>query len=200
MIRSARSLGGYRVQAEDGAIGRVHDILFDDKKWIVRYLTIRTGGWLAKREKLVSPIAVDRPDWSRQTLYVDLTVDQVKNSPDIEKDKPVSLQRQIELHHYFGWPPYWEEEAAALENEDSHLRSVLEVLNYRVQATDEEVGYVSDLLLDDGSWEIRYMAIKARMWLPAKKVLVSPLWMQWVSWKEKKIYLDMPKEVVRNSP
>jgi len=219
MIRSAKSLGGFRIQAKDGTIGRAHDLLFDDEKWIVRYLTVRTTAWLSKQEKLISPLAIGQPDWSSHSLPVELTVDQVKNSPDIDADKPVSLQRQIELHEYYGWPPYWApvdalamptpipsavakgiEEAGIEEKGDLHLRSALEVINYRVQAGDDEVGYVWDFLLEHKKWVIRYIAVKTRMWLPAKKVLVSPLWMDKISWKDKKVYLDVPENMVRNSP
>ena len=97
MMRSVIRLGGYRLQALNGdRIGRVHDFLFDDRIWTIRYLVLRTGGLLSRRKKLVSPVALGEPDWSSRTIPVMLSVKQVVESPDISIDKPVSLQREIE--------------------------------------------------------------------------------------------------------
>ncbi len=221
MMRSVISLGGYRLQALNGdRIGRVHDFLFDDRSWSIRYLVLRTGGWLARRKKLVSPLALGEPDWSSRTIPVRLSVKQVKESPDISIDKPVSLQREMELHEYYGWTPYWTVEESTdahasqqeraetpsppggnkAEDDDPHLRSVLEILSYGVQASDGKAGRVKDLLLEDGGWVIRYLVIKPSFWKLAKRVLVSPLWMKDVSWRERIIHLDMPLNVIRNSP
>jgi hypothetical protein len=38
---------------------------------------------------------------------VNLTRVQVKNSPDIQTDKPISEQALIKLHDYFNWPKFW---------------------------------------------------------------------------------------------
>lgn len=220
MMRSLISLGGYRLQALNGdRIGRVHDFLFDDRSWSIRYLVLRTGFWLARRKKLVSPVALGEPDWSSRTIPVMLSVKQVEESPDISVDKPVSLQREMELHEYYGWAPYWTVEestdadaavqeraetpppgGAKAEGDDPHLRSVLELLSYGVQASDGKAGRVKDFLLEDGSWVIRYLVIKPSFWKPAKRVLVSPLWMKGVSWRERIIHLDMPLKVIKNSP
>ena len=94
MLNNANHLKGLAIQATDGEIGTVDQLYFDDESWAIRYLTVKTGGWLGGRRVLISPIAVAHSDWPAKRLYVALTKKQVENSPDIDTDKPVSRQHE----------------------------------------------------------------------------------------------------------
>jgi hypothetical protein len=107
MLRSIKDLEGYSVGATDGVIGHVKDLFFDDRAWVVRYFVVDTGSWLASRRVLISPIAIGRPDWTERRLPVSMTKEQVKNSPDIDTDKPVSRQHEEQYSGYYGYPYYW---------------------------------------------------------------------------------------------
>jgi hypothetical protein len=56
---------------------------------------------------VVAPLALGRPDWAERLLHVWLTKEQVKNSPDIDTDKPVSRQHEMTYSSYYGYPNYW---------------------------------------------------------------------------------------------
>lgn len=107
MLRSMNDLEDYAIEATDGSIGHVKDFYFDDQAWVVRYLVVDTGGWLSSRKVLISPIAIGAPDWAQRKLPVSLTQEQVKNSPDIDTEKPVSRQHEVEYSRHFGYPFYW---------------------------------------------------------------------------------------------
>lgn len=107
MLRTMKDLEGYAIQATDGDIGHLKDVYFDDQRWIVRYLVVETGHWLASRKVLISPFAIGRPDWTGKVLPVSITKEQVKNSPDIDTDKPVSRQHEMRYLGYYGYPNYW---------------------------------------------------------------------------------------------
>ena len=107
MLRSIRNLEGFAVGATDGTIGHVKDLYIDDKTWAVRYLIVDTGTWLSSRKVLISPVSIDHPDWTGRVLPVSLTKEQVKNSPDIDTDKPVSRQHERRYLGYYGYPYYW---------------------------------------------------------------------------------------------
>ncbi len=107
MLRSTKDLEGYAIQATDGTIGHVKDFYFDNEMWVIRYLIVDTGTWLESREVLISPIAIGQPNWEENVLSVTLTKAQVKNSPDIDTDKPVSRQHEIHYFGYYGYPFYW---------------------------------------------------------------------------------------------
>src|SRR4051812_33505083 len=107
MLRTAMSTRNFKIHARDGTLGRVEDFLLDDENWVVRYCVVRTGAWLFGRSLLISPAAVSRIDWNAHEVFVNLTQEQVKNSPDIDTNLPVGRQHEIELLSYYNWPYYW---------------------------------------------------------------------------------------------
>src|ERR1700730_15294466 len=98
---------GLSIRASDGELGKVTDVFFDDHRWTARYLLVDTGGWLEQRRVLISPICVENIDWDRNSIPVRLTQQQVKGSPHIDTDKPVSRQQEADLLGYYGYPSYW---------------------------------------------------------------------------------------------
>ncbi|MEO7940796.1 MAG: PRC-barrel domain-containing protein [Burkholderiaceae bacterium] len=108
MLRSAKEMEGYTVGATDGVIGDVKDFYLDDEKWVIRYLVVDTGGWLSSRKVLISPIAVGTPNWQQKLLPALITKDQVRNSPEIDTETPVSRQHEMAYAGYYGFPYYWD--------------------------------------------------------------------------------------------
>jgi stress response protein YsnF len=47
------------------------------------------------------------PDWTGRVLNLNLTREQIENSPDVNTDEPVSRQWETEYYGYYGWPSYW---------------------------------------------------------------------------------------------
>jgi len=86
------------------------------------------------------------------------------------------------------------------ESPDSHLRSTEGISGYHVEANDGEIGHVDGFVLDDEAWAIRYIEVATRNWLPGKKVLVSPAWIERVSWPESKVYVALSREVIKSAP
>lgn len=107
MLRSMNDLENYTIHATDGTIGHVTDFYFDDERWVIRYLVVDTGTWLSSRKVLISPVAIGNPDWTEKILPVSITKEQVKNSPNIDTEKPVSRQHEMQYLEYYGYPFYW---------------------------------------------------------------------------------------------
>jgi hypothetical protein len=107
MLRNLKELENYKISATDGEVGHVKDFYFEDDAWVVRYFVVDAGSWLSSRMVLISPISVHHPDWVERTLPVSITREQVKNSPDIDTDKPVSRQNEAQYMGYYGYPYYW---------------------------------------------------------------------------------------------
>ncbi len=219
MLRSSKELINYTLSAKDGPIGKVKDFFFDDQTWVVRYFVIDTGTWLPGRKVLLIPDVLGEPDWAGQVFPVNLTKEQIQNSPPVEEEKPVSRQNEINLFDYYGWTPYWwhtpgtagmpgmpgmpvrvpkskEEE----KDYDPRLRSAKEVTGYHIQASDGEIGHVEDFIVEDSMWTIRYIVVDTRNWLPGKKVLVAPEWNDRIDWDEKKVHTILTREKIKNSP
>jgi sporulation protein YlmC with PRC-barrel domain len=105
VLRSVNELKGKTIHARDGEIGTVDQFLFDDESWTIRYLVIETGKLLG-RKVLISPISIERKQ-KREGLTLSLTKEQIRNSPPIDADKPVSRQHETEYFNYYGYPYYW---------------------------------------------------------------------------------------------
>jgi len=229
MLRNVKGLEGCVVRATDGDIGHVDQFYFDDERWTIRYLVVNTGNWLTGRKVLVSPYALGEADWNQKLLHVNLTRRQVEDSPDIDTDRPVSRQYEIEYSGYYGWPYWWvgpglwgpmaypgfvPPAAEVVEGADAkhpawtthedegdpRLRSTGEVIKYAIHAPDGEIGRVADFIVDDRSWEIRYMVVDTGNWWPGKKVLVPPQWIENVSWPEATVHVDLRRDVIKNAP
>ena len=107
MLRTVESVYGCTVAARDGDIGSVDQVYFDDEAWGVRYLVVDTGNWFNKRRVLISPYSFKQANPASGIIEVDLTQQQVKDSPNIDTDKPVSRQHEAEYLGYYGYPTYW---------------------------------------------------------------------------------------------
>ncbi|HLY74748.1 MAG TPA: PRC-barrel domain-containing protein [Planctomycetota bacterium] len=222
MLRSLKDLEGYQLSATDGDIGRVTNFLLDDEHWTVRYLVAETGGFLGGRRVLISPISFRQAEWSTRRFHVALTIDKVKNSPNVDVDKPVSRQHEQDYYRYYGYPYYWGYSgvwgmgaypgplATSIwtpppveppgKAGDVHLRSAAEVRLYNIQGNDGPIGHIEDFIVDDETWEVRYLAIDTSNWWFGKKVLVAPHWASSVSWEERKVHLDLSRQAIKNSP
>ncbi len=107
MLRNLRDLQDYAIRATDGDIGQVKDFYLDDEAWVIRYLVVETGSWLSSRKVLISPIALGHSDPQEKILSASITREQVKNSPDIDTNKPVSRQHESLYLSYYAYPLYW---------------------------------------------------------------------------------------------
>ena len=224
MFMNLRDLEGYSISAKDGEIGHVTDLYFDDDCWAVRYLVVATGSWLFGKKVLISPNSMPRVNADKQCIEVDLTMDQVRNSPDMDADKPISRQQESEYHLYYNFPPYWggvalwgrydqpgatadaaDEEVAERSKEhgsesSSHLRSAREVRGYRVVAIDGQVGHIDNFLMAVESWAIRYLVVNTGGWLTRHEVLFTPKLVDKVIWAEAQVDVNASKELIEDAP
>lgn len=212
MQRRVSQLIGFDVMATDGKIGHVDEFYFDDDKWIIRYMVVKTGGWLSGRKVLISPGVLCAPDWKARLFPVNLTVEQVRNSPPTDTDKPVSRQQQEDLHQYYVWPIYWawrpEFEASAggasatieTSKGDPHLRSTRHVAGYKVQSGNTRVGFVHDFVVDDASWRVEWLIVDARSILLGRRILMDPKHIDRISLPEHAIVTGLSREGVASCP
>jgi len=228
MMFQASALKGYTIEATDGSIGTVSDLLFDDRNWTVRWLVIDTGSFLPGRKVLIHPVAVAQSVHDQEQLLLTLTRAQIEASPDLKEDAPVSRQMETHVADYYGWDPYWGSvafgtgaiasplspppliggeattEADMMDgphNEgDPHLRSAAEVIGYRIAASDGDIGHVEDFQIDDHAWEIRYMIVDTRSWWRGVHVLVSPRAVQAIDWSDHEVSVSLSQAQLRASP
>lgn len=222
MLRSLRDLERYAVTATDGDIGSVKDFLFDDERWAIRYLVAKTGGFFDGRSVLVSPVLFRDIDWQARQFHVGATKEKIKGGPGIDTAKPVSRQHERDYYRYHGYQPYWgypgpwgmgsypgalapeqldvDRAAGAEESGDVHLRSASEVRGYHIRGNDAAIGHVDDFIVDDETWQIRYLVIDTSNWWLGKRALIAPEWATRISWEQKQVHVDTSRRSIENTP
>ena len=223
MLRSIRNLSEYRIESTDGSIGHVDSFLFDDQNWTVRYLVVDTGTWLPGRKVLIVPSALGEPEGQTKVFPIELTRDDIENSPDIDTEKSVSRQHEIDLHKYYSWSPYWagalgnpvpvyvppdsseteeneQKKSKDKEKNNPHLRNTHEVIGYKIHAEDGQIGNIDDFIVHENDWIIRYIVVYAGNWLSGKKVLIPPGWIKEIDWRNSEAIANVRKEVIKESP
>lgn len=220
MLRSIYELFGYLVKANDGDIGSLHDILLDEKQNTVRYFVVDKGNWLPGRKVLLSPTGTEHPDWANRQITVSQTKEEIEDSPSIDEEAPVSRKKEVELFRYFQWDPYWtytgyeygipagenlkatQTEHVSHENEDTEvgLRSIRELEGYTVHAADEKLGGVKDFIVDDETWDIRYLVADTSFWPFSRQVLLSTDWIETIRWENQTMTLDLTSSSIESAP
>jgi hypothetical protein len=225
MLRTIKQLYGGKLRASDGEIGHVKDFYFDDQKWVVRYAVVDTGPWLLGRLVLIAPHAFGRLDQAGAFLLVNLTRQQIENSPPIESHKPVSRQYEEEYFRYYGWPSYWMgegiwglhafpiasphscplpsevagESGDPLNVNDPHLRSTRAVAGYHLQTGEETIGHVTDFMMDDKSWVICQLVVGTGAWFSGKEIVISPSHVDRIHYADSRVFVNLTKEAIQQA-
>jgi hypothetical protein len=108
-LRSSDEIVGYGILALDGEIGHVEDLIADDEMWSIRYFVVDTRNWIPGRKVLVSPEWIRRISWANRDVTVDLTEQQVRDSPEFDSTAPVNEEYERRLYDFYGRPKYWVE-------------------------------------------------------------------------------------------
>jgi hypothetical protein len=204
MLHRLTDLRSCRSEATDGPIGRIDDVLFDDRQWTIRYFMIATGTWLRNRRVLLSPISVAVVDAARRQIHIDLDRRRVRGSPEIDTDSPVSHQKGIAFHHD-GKPVDWQADdcrrlaGQEAESRDPHLRCAGRILGYHIAASDGLIGHVDDFLADGESWRIWRLVVDTGNSPGGRRVLLSPTHVRAIDWSASLVQVDVTRDRVHNS-
>jgi uncharacterized protein YrrD len=225
MLLAITELLDFRVTAQDEQLGAVVDVLLSDASWTVRYLVVDTGD--ADEEPiLISPIAMGALDRQAKVVHVDLTVDQLKRAPRLDKENPVSRHYEQRYFDYYGWPYYWlgtqpwgpfqtpgelartrvrlvhDAGGEVKPPKHPHLRSAEEIASYRFLGDgNRQLGSLQDIVIDDHSYRVKYLELRTRRWLPGgRRTLVPTECIRSVSWADKTITATVPRNIVKKAP
>lgn len=214
MLRKLGKLHEFNLNARDGDIGRLEEIYFDDKYWHVRYLVIDTGNWLHGRVTLILPDSIDTVNETENHMELALTREQVENSPPHNPKLPISRHHEQMFFEYYDHEPYWtcnttmNNDPRTPANIDSrhkgdanpHLHGSHEVRGYTIHARDGAIGQVKDFIIGDPDWDLAYLEVDTRKWLPGKHVLIAPTWISQVAWDKHEVKVDLTRDTIEAAP
>ena len=205
-MQGLKHLFGYRVQATDDAIGKVEDFFVDDKSWAVRYLLVRTGGYLSGAKAVVPVDCLGTPDSKHHTLPVKFSKDELEAVA--KKDvKPVAAEMGALLEAMFGKSDDRRDRGfirvgcptVTGEGEASSLRSVREVASYPIETQDGPCGICTDMLGNFDEWTVPYLVVNTKEWRPHGHVLVPTTWVTNISWKDMEIEVSTSREKIQHA-
>jgi sporulation protein YlmC with PRC-barrel domain len=133
MLHKIRDLQGDAIHAEDGEVGSVDDLYFDDEGWDVRYLVVNTRRWIPGRKYLVSPIAIDRArPLEAGDIRVELTREQISRCPPAAEQHNLRSSAAVI--------------GCGIEATDGEVGSVADLV------VDDETWEITDVLVDSRDW------------------------------------------------
>lgn len=222
MKRSLKNLKDYSIETIDGKKGKIKDFLFDESRWIIRYIDADFGTLLKEKRILIPRVFLGEPDWENKNFQIKLKSEDINNCPDIDDNKPVSRLYEEQLHLHYATDYYWTypqtmpmghvdvfpvrplniPQPQMEEKEvETNLRSFREIKDYEISATDDKLGHVEDLILDDIDWQLVYLIVDTSNWKPwSKKVMISLNWIENISYTNMKVDVGIHAETIKDAP
>lgn len=80
------------------------------------------------------------------------------------------------------------------------LRSVKELLGYKVIAEDGDVGVCKDFLFEDNHWSVRHAVVETGHWFASERILISPDMFGHPDWSSRTIPLEMTLHELGETP
>lgn len=209
-----KNISGFKLHAIDGEIGHLVEILFDDQTWTIRYFVVSTSNWFSNEKVLVSPTFVNEVDEENKQLIINLSLEEIKNCPPLDSEKPVSMHYEEQYYRYFNWEPYWTNSPffnvqpyldedyldSDEQPEHPHLRSSNEISSYVIHASDGDIGEAKDFIIQEPEWLITYLEIDTHRWIPGKHVLISPNWVEDIDWKKQQVDINLSCKMIDTAP
>lgn len=101
-LRASAEVIGYHLQAQDGELGRVDDLVVDDQDWSIRYFVVDTGNWWPGKKVLVAPAWITRISWTERAMFVDLQRDIIRSAPAYDPGSVISNEDELRLYEHYG--------------------------------------------------------------------------------------------------
>jgi hypothetical protein len=101
-LRSSQEVTGHTIEATDGAIGHVEDLVVDDEDWVVRYVEVDTRNWLPGKKVLVHTSHIDHISFPDQSVAITLPRDVIASAPAYDPSQLITPDYEVQLFKYYG--------------------------------------------------------------------------------------------------
>lgn len=225
MLNSFNDVRRFDVVLADGTRAALDDIYFDADDNSTVYGLVDIGSWLAGQHALVRFGEIAAVDTSKREIPVDLTEEQVKASPTPEDHLPVNRRGHDEAGAPVPMPPLLigartgligaltgpietnpEAEAARhaaerrMDESEPALRSMYDLLNYRLEHDGERLGRIEDFIFDPHERRVRYVVGDGGKLLPGKRFVLAMDWLSDIDDHERTIEVDVTSDQLDAAP
>jgi hypothetical protein len=214
MFYDLKEIQKYNITGLDGHLGQIDTCLFDDVSWKIIYFVIDTSNWLFENRVLIKPENIVTINMLEKKMITLISKQEIENSLDLDTINYATKQKDRQSEHKYVWPVpagkslefpsilKVEKDYDIVSNIDhgNHLRSSKAIFNYNLEAKDCDIGQINDIIINDQLWTVSYLLIETQNLLIDKSVLLSPNWIDKISWDQKKVILNMNIEKIANAP
>lgn len=100
-LRSSDEVTNYYIEARDGEIGHVEELIVDDQDWIVGYFEVDTRNWWPGKKVLVSRTWIDDIDWLERKVRVNLERRVIQSAPEYNPSEIISRDYELKLFEHY---------------------------------------------------------------------------------------------------
>jgi hypothetical protein len=219
-LRNVQEARGLTITAHGESVGSIEAFYFDEETWTVRYIVVTRHS--QAQQLFVSPVAVKKIDECQREIVLSVTLDQILQSPVLQKGEMITRKYESLYYRYYGWPPYWKGSdrwgihsfpsdmitVALIEGGVSFLhripgegglRRIEDILGGSLQTVDGEKLKITDIVFDDETWAMRYFVAE----MPGENIdehLIDFLRATEVDWRENRISVNLSSEMILNAP
>jgi uncharacterized protein YrrD len=100
-LRSSAEVIGYHIEAQDGSIGHIDDLLFDERSWTIHHAVVDTRNWLPGRLVLIETARIAGIDWDARQARVEATRKAIEASPPYDRNAMIDPAAQAQVLRHF---------------------------------------------------------------------------------------------------
>jgi hypothetical protein len=100
-LRSFQEIKSYGLQATDGDIGELDDLLLDTASWRVTHIIVDTRKWWPGGQVVIDRALVTDISWGDAKIVVAMSREDVKNAPRFDKDQTITEPYMQQLSQYY---------------------------------------------------------------------------------------------------
>lgn len=222
-----KELLGYKVKTLDGISGTINDFLFDEERWVIRYVDADLGDFFPGKRVLIPRMFLKETNWETKEFNVQLKNIDVEQCPELKDNLPISRKYEQQMNENYKLADYWNQGYFPLngflditqnyslpiepvhvfsrkiieKDLETNLRSYKDLVGYIVNTKNGHIGKVEALLIDSSDWSIFSVIVNLNDgFFVSKKVIIAISWFHEISYIHNTITVNLSTEEVASSP
>ena len=101
-LRSFNEVEHYHVNALDGKLGHIEDLIIDDQEWQILYVIVDTSNWLPWSKKvLISIDFLSQIRYTDREVSINLKKDAIKSAPEFDPSVPIDEEYDQKVFDFY---------------------------------------------------------------------------------------------------
>jgi hypothetical protein len=166
-----KNIHGLLIETNEGAAGRIEDVLFDSQTLNAKYIVVNTDTVINKNLVLIEPELVENAVLTGKKIILNISSDEVKSSQSLS-----SIKEIYEPADKYAWPYYWLGTGGGFPGvtpnsafglapirlsakPNQKLVSSRDIAGYKLKTSDGYKFNIREMLLDEVNFNVRYLEV-----------------------------------------